>query len=183
MLYYFGSASHPPDTAALMEYEAHVRSPAQLDQRLRQMKSQGKRIVFTNGCFDLLHRGHVHLLREAAAQGDVLVVGLNSDQSVSRLKGNDRPVFSQAERAEVLSALEMVDLVCVFEEDTPLQTIEMLRPDVLVKGADWKGEIVGQDAVEGWGGRVVVVPIVEGQSTSRMLDGVRARLGRSDADT
>jgi rfaE bifunctional protein nucleotidyltransferase chain/domain len=159
-------------------------SPESLDslgRRLAALKSEGKRIVFTNGCFDVLHGGHIRLLRDAAAQGDVLVVAINGDASVARLKGASRPVFPARERAEVLSALEMVDFVCVFGQDTPLDAILKLRPDVLVKGADWEGEVVGREEVEGWGGRVVMVPLVPGRSTTDVLDRVRARLERPES--
>jgi rfaE bifunctional protein nucleotidyltransferase chain/domain len=165
-----------------MEHRTNVESAAGLRGRVRELRSQGRRIVFTNGCFDVLHPGHLQLLAEAASHGDVLVVGINSDRSVGRLKGPDRPVFPQDERAEVLSALEMVDLVCVFDEDTPLDAIETLRPDVLVKGADWEGDIVGQKEVEGWGGRVVVVGLVKGQSTTGVLGRVQSQIGSRTPD-
>ena len=138
----------------------------------RGLQASGRRVVFTNGCFDILHPGHIEILRQARALGDALIVAINSDSSVRRLKGSDRPIFSQIERAEILSALEMVDYVCVFEEDTPLEAILKIRPDVLVKGADWVENIVGQTEVEGWGGKVVAVPLVPGKSTTRIIDRV-----------
>lgn len=133
-------------------------------------RSLGERVVFTNGCFDLLHVGHVRYLNAARALGDHLVVGLNSDASVRRLKGPGRPVTPEPERAEILCALAAVDAVVLFEEDTPLSLIEALEPDVLVKGGDWALEaIVGREFVEGRGGRVVTIPIVRGRSTSGLL--------------
>jgi rfaE bifunctional protein nucleotidyltransferase chain/domain len=142
-----------------------------LARELKTLKDRGKRIVFTNGCFDLLHVGHVRYLSAARSEGDVLVVGLNSDRSVKEIKGPKRPVVSEGERAEVLAALEYVDFVTVFDEADPLLTIRMLMPDVLVKGADWaKDAIVGRDIVEGSGGRVVRVPLEEGVSTTGIID-------------
>ena len=126
--------------------------------------------MFTNGCFDLLHPGHVLLLREAAAEGDRLIVGLNSDESVKKLKGPDRPVLCQEDRAAVLSALDCVDMVVVFPEETPLTLIESLQPDVLVKGGDYTPDsVVGRESVEGRGGRVVIVPLLQGKSTTSIL--------------
>jgi rfaE bifunctional protein nucleotidyltransferase chain/domain len=133
--------------------------------------------VFTNGVFDLLHPGHIALFEAARAEGDALVVGVNSDASVRRLgKGGDRPVVPERDRARVLAALAAVDCVVLFDEDTPLSLIRRLRPDVLVKGADYTREaIVGGDDVEGWGGRVVRVPLVQDKSTTSLL----ARLRRN----
>jgi D-beta-D-heptose 7-phosphate kinase / D-beta-D-heptose 1-phosphate adenosyltransferase len=141
-----------------------------LDQRLAQWREQGLRIGFTNGCFDLLHRGHIKLLAEARATCDRLVVGLNSDESTTRLKGKGRPINPAEGRAEVLAALEAVDLVVVFEEDTPLELIKRVGPAVLIKGADYKREdVVGHDVVEATGGVVVLVGLVEGQSTTNIV--------------
>jgi rfaE bifunctional protein nucleotidyltransferase chain/domain len=134
-----------------------------------------ERIVFTNGCFDLLHRGHVALLLEARRRGDILVVGINSDRSVARLKGPRRPLVGELDRAFVLLQLRPVDCVTIFDEDTPLETIRRLEPDVLVKGAEYgPGEIVGEDFVEGRGGTVVRVPMLDGYSTSVLIDRLRA---------
>ncbi|MBI1967435.1 MAG: D-glycero-beta-D-manno-heptose 1-phosphate adenylyltransferase [Gemmatimonadetes bacterium] len=128
-------------------------------------------VVFTNGVFDLLHVGHVTLLETARGEGGALVVGVNSDASVRRLaKGADRPLVGEAERARLLAALQSVDCVVLFAQDTPLELIRALKPDVLVKGADYaRGQIVGADDVEGWGGRVVRVPLVEGKSTTGLI--------------
>jgi rfaE bifunctional protein nucleotidyltransferase chain/domain len=132
-------------------------------------------IVFTNGCFDLLHRGHIELLLSAKRLGDRLVVGINSDRSMKRLKGAPRPLVGEDDRAFVLLQLRPVDYVTIFEEDTPLETIRSLAPDVLVKGAEYRrGEIVGADLVEGSGGKVVRVKMVEGYSTSELIDKIRA---------
>ena len=140
------------------------------------LRRRGKKIVFTNGCFDLLHVGHVRYLTQARRQGDVLVVGLNSDRSVRALKGESRPLTPQAERAELLAALEAVDYVTVFDEETPLALIKILAPDVLVKGGDWKpGEIVGAKDVRRRGGKVVVASKVEGRSTRGIIAEVARR--------
>lgn len=133
-----------------------------------------RRVVFTNGCFDLLHPGHIRGLEQAHRMGDVLIVGLNSDTSVRQLKGPTRPVIPEAERAEILSALESVDAVVIFDEPTPRQVISRLLPDVLVKGGDWPGDqIVGREEVEAAGGRVVSIPFVPGYSTSAILQKIR----------
>jgi rfaE bifunctional protein nucleotidyltransferase chain/domain len=136
----------------------------------KRVRGDGRTIVFTNGCFDLLHPGHMALLEGAADLGDILVVGINSDASVRRLKGENRPVFEEQERAEVLLAVRWVDTVTVFEEDTPMETIRRIRPDVLVKGAEYgAGEIVGEDFLEGYGGRTVRFPMQPGQASSTII--------------
>ena len=133
------------------------------------------RVVFTNGVFDLLHPGHIDVISQARDQGDALLVGLNSDASVRRLKGPARPVRNEAERAYVLAALSDVDAVVIFGEDTPLELIRHLRPDVLVKGGDYEPDtVVGRDDVESWGGRVIIVPLRPGQSTTSIIEKVRA---------
>jgi D-beta-D-heptose 7-phosphate kinase/D-beta-D-heptose 1-phosphate adenosyltransferase len=135
--------------------------------RIEAWKSRKEVVVFTNGCFDLLHPGHVDLLHKARALGDRLVVGLNSDRSVSRLKGDKRPILAEQDRAAILSALSCVDLVVIFSEDTPLALLEILRPDILVKGSDYTPEqVVGKDLVESYGGQVCLVPLIEGHSTT-----------------
>jgi len=139
-------------------------------------RASGKRFVFTNGCFDLLHRGHVELLKAAKAKGDILCVAVNSDSSVRRLKGERRPIITQADRAAVLAALEAVDYVVIFDEDTPAEVISRLRPDVLVKGSDYStGQIVGREVVEGDGGVVVRFPRVGGLSTEKLLTEIAGR--------
>jgi rfaE bifunctional protein nucleotidyltransferase chain/domain len=147
---------------------------------VRERRAAGARIVFTNGVFDLLHPGHVRYLQDARRAGDVLIVAVNSDRSARALaKGPDRPINSEAERAEVIAALACVDLATVFDEDTPLQIVRALQPDVLVKGADWAdGTIVGADVVEARGGRVMRVPLAAGYSTSNLVEKVRGNLGK-----
>lgn len=140
------------------------------------LRNHGKTIVFTNGCFDLIHPGHIHLLREARALGDVLFVGLNDDDSVRRLKGPARPINSLEDRSAVLSAIRYVDHIIPFSEDTPLELIEAIKPDVLVKGGDWKEEeVVGGDLVKARRGRVVVVPYLRGYSTTGLLEKLRPK--------
>lgn len=141
---------------------------------VREARAAGKRIVFTNGVFDILHPGHLRYLQAARAHGDLLIVGLNSDASVRRNKGPERPINPEAERAEVLAALSCVDAVSIFDEDTPADVIRRVQPDVLVKGADWPADqIVGRDTVEARGGRVVLEPVEQGYSTSRIIERVR----------
>ena len=138
------------------------------------LRADSKRIVFTNGVFDLLHPGHVRYLRAARELGDVLIVGLNGDASVRKNKGPARPITPEQERAEVLAALTFVDAVVIFDEDTPADIIRAIQPDLLVKGADWPADqIVGRDTVEARGGRVVLVPVEAGYSTTGILERVR----------
>lgn len=136
----------------------------------KQVKQAGRKVVFTNGCFDILHRGHVDYLKRAKALGDVLVVGVNADASVRRLKGPDRPVVDQEDRAAVLAALAAVDYVSLFEEDTPFELIRVIVPDVLVKGADWSVDaIVGKDVVEAAGGTVQALEFLPNYSSSKII--------------
>jgi len=147
----------------------------ELASLIDQLRAEGKRIVFTNGCFDILHRGHVEYLAAARQLGDVLIVGLNSDASIRRLKGPDRPINPQDDRAAVLDGLRSVDIVTIFEEDTPAQLIAIVEPDVLVKGGDYtEATVVGADVVRARGGRVVIVPLLEGRSTSALIARIRA---------
>jgi len=137
---------------------------------VRAWREQGARIAFTNGCFDLLHPGHVALLDEARRSADRLIVGLNADESIRRLKGEGRPIQSELARASVLAALKFVDALVIFSEDTPLELIRALEPDVLVKGADYRlDQVVGADLVLARGGRVLLAPLLEGESTSRLV--------------
>jgi D-beta-D-heptose 7-phosphate kinase/D-beta-D-heptose 1-phosphate adenosyltransferase len=141
-----------------------------------RLRREGRRLVFTNGCFDLLHPGHVRYLAKARSLGDALAVALNSDASVRALKGEGRPVLNQDERAEVLAALEAVDYVTVFDEETPRELIAALLPDVLVKGGDWPiEEIVGREEVEAAGGQVLSLPFVEGSSTTEIIERILSR--------
>jgi rfaE bifunctional protein nucleotidyltransferase chain/domain len=137
-------------------------------------RNDGKRVAFTNGCFDLLHRGHVHVLREARACADLLIVGINSDQSVKQIKGPTRPVLPESDRCKLLGAMEMVDFVVLFNEPDPGNLISAIRPDVLVKGGDWNTEkIIGAELVEEAGGRVVVVPYIKGFSTTEIIERIK----------
>jgi D-glycero-beta-D-manno-heptose 1-phosphate adenylyltransferase len=132
---------------------------------------QNKKVIFTNGCFDLLHVGHVRYLKEAKSLGQILVLGLNSDASVRKLKGENRPLQNEQDRSEILAALECVDYVVIFSEDTPERLIQSVRPDVLVKGGDWKVEnIVGGSFVQSYGGAVKSLPFVQGRSTSKIVE-------------
>jgi D-beta-D-heptose 7-phosphate kinase/D-beta-D-heptose 1-phosphate adenosyltransferase len=141
------------------------------------LHKQGRTIVFTNGCFDIIHAGHIQYLADAKKLGDVLIIGLNSDDSVRRLKGNSRPLNDQTARAAVLSALKSVDYVTIFEEDTPYELIKALKPDILVKGGDYNHDnIVGADIVEESGGKVVVIPFLTGYSTSSLIEKIRKNI-------
>jgi rfaE bifunctional protein nucleotidyltransferase chain/domain len=145
-------------------------------------RRQGRTIVFTNGVYDLLHPGHVRYLQAARAEGDVLIVGVNSDRSVRSNKGPGRPVIPERERAEIIAALRCVDAVAIFDDETPAAIIERLQPDVLVKGADWAADaIVGRETVEARGGRVVRMPIEAGWSTSAIIEKTRAAANPSDS--
>jgi D-beta-D-heptose 7-phosphate kinase/D-beta-D-heptose 1-phosphate adenosyltransferase len=154
---------------------AKVLSVAEAAAFAMRLRHVGKKVVFTNGVFDLLHPGHVRYLRDARREGDALVVAINSDRSVRAIKGPARPLNPAHERAEIVAALECVDAVLVFDEDNPQETVRLLQPDVLVKGADWKADaIIGRDTVEARGGRVVRIPIAEGYSTSAIIAKIRS---------
>jgi D-beta-D-heptose 7-phosphate kinase/D-beta-D-heptose 1-phosphate adenosyltransferase len=147
-----------------------------LSATLSQLRGKGKKIVFTNGCFDLFHTGHLKLLREAKNLGDVLVVGVNSDDSVKKLKGEERPFIPENDRANIIAALDCVDYVIIFREDTPLELIKALKPDILVKGGDYNPDtVVGRDFVESYGGSVSIIPLLEGISTSILVDKIRKK--------
>ena len=149
--------------------------------RIRQaLRRQRKKVVFTNGCFDILHRGHIECLRKAKSFGDVLIVGLNSDSSVRKIKGDKRPILPQGDRAEILASLEMVDYVVIFREKTPLDLIASLVPDILTKGGDYKkNEIVGREIVESSGGRVILVKQIPGRSTRNVIGKIAKRYSDS----
>lgn len=154
--------------------DTKVYDPEHIQQQVQIWRTRSETIVFTNGCFDILHAGHVTYLDEAARKGDRLVVGLNTDASVNALKGDPRPIVPQDERARVLASLESVDAVVLFDEPTPVTLIETVRPDVLVKGADYdESEVVGADQVKSWGGTVELIPLVEGVSTTNIVERVR----------
>jgi D-beta-D-heptose 7-phosphate kinase/D-beta-D-heptose 1-phosphate adenosyltransferase len=153
-----------------------IKTRDELQKTLQGLKERGKKVVFTNGCFDILHIGHVRYLEEARKLGDVLVVALNSDRSVRSIKGPSRPLTPEAERAEVLSALACVDYVVIFDEPDPLKLISSLVPHILVKGGDWTLEsIIGREVVERAGGRVVIIPQIQGVSTSGIIERIVKR--------
>ena len=157
-----------------------IRTKRGLLKIIKDLKAKGKRIVFTNGCFDLLHIGHVRYLEKAKGLGDVLVVGVNSDSSVRKLKGPKRPILSEEERAGILSGLGCVDYITVFSEIDPLKLITSLRPDVLVKGGDWtKEQTVGKEVVERSGGEVIILPFVKGASTSNLIQTILKKYEKS----
>jgi rfaE bifunctional protein nucleotidyltransferase chain/domain len=158
------------------DYRQKIRDLSSMKKELDHLREQGKKIVFTNGCFDLLHPGHTRYLWAARQLGDYLVVAVNSDRSVREIKGEGRPVIPQEDRTEVLAALSFVDGVVVFEEDDPLTVIRHLGPDVLVKGGDWtEDRIIGADVVKGAGGEVKSIPFVSGYSTSEIIRKIRER--------
>ena len=152
-----------------------MKTRAEIAAYARAASNGGRRVVFTNGVFDILHPGHIRYLQQARALGDLLIVGLNSDASVRRNKGPQRPINDEAERGELLEALECVDAVVVFDEDTPAEIIKAVQPDILVKGADWAEDaIVGRETVESRGGTVVRVPLEPGYSTTEIVRKIRA---------
>jgi D-glycero-beta-D-manno-heptose 1-phosphate adenylyltransferase len=165
----------PLSSAILTREQAILRFAPAKDNHKCSPRPLGSRLVFTNGCFDLLHPGHIRTLEEARKLGDFLIVGINSDQSVCDLKGLGRPVVPETERAEMLSALEAVDAVVIFDEPTPHEIIAALLPDVLVKGGDWASDqIIGREEVEAAGGEVVSIPVTPGYSTTAILQKIRA---------
>jgi len=157
-----------------------IKAKDELKNILEGLKRRGKGIVFTNGCFDILHIGHIRCLEEAKKKGDILIVALNSDRSIRSLKGPSRPFTPEAERAEVLSALACVDYVVIFDEPDPLELISSLKPNILVKGGDWTPETtIGREVVEGMGGKVVIIPQVRGVSTSAIVDRIAKKGGKA----
>ena len=157
----------------------HFLEPTKLAPVLKNLQKQGQKVVFTNGVFDLLHLGHVTYLKEARKQGDLLVVGLNGDASVKRVKGPLKPLLPLEERAEMLLALDCVDYVSFFDEDNPYHIIKTLHPEVLVKGGDWAlDKIIGADLVQSWGGKVMNIPVVPGRSTTNLIEIVKERYGK-----
>lgn len=155
-----------------------VKTTSELKPLLGILRAAGKKIVFTNGCFDLIHTGHTRYLASARALGDLLIVAVNSDSSVRTIKGEKRPINAQSDRAETLAALESVDFVTIFDEPDPYRVISELLPDVLVKGGDWPVEkIIGRDVVEARGGRVVTIPFVDGASTTGIIEKIVKKYG------
>ncbi len=160
-----------------------IKTLDEIVQSRARLREQGKKLVFTNGCFDILHVGHVRYLNAARALGDALAVGVNSDRSVREIKGASRPIVTESERAEVVAGLACVDFVCIFDDATPKRIIDAIIPDILVKGADWDiSEIVGRDTVECAGGVVRNVPLVEGASTTDIIRKVIERFGQGSAE-
>jgi D-beta-D-heptose 7-phosphate kinase/D-beta-D-heptose 1-phosphate adenosyltransferase len=158
----------------------NILSREELKKEVELRRRAGSKIVFTNGCFDIVHAGHVRYLDKAKSAGDVLIAALNSDSSVRKIKGEKRPIVPQQERAEVLASLKSVDYVTIFEETTPIELIEYLKPDILAKGADWpEDKIVGRDSVLSWGGKVILIPLAEGVSTTKIIEKI---LSSSDKD-
>jgi rfaE bifunctional protein nucleotidyltransferase chain/domain len=151
-----------------------LKTLAELTAIAEQARQDDKIVVFTNGCFDLLHRGHVHILRQAKAGGDILMVGINSDRSVQSIKGPKRPILPQSDRIELIAALEMVNYVIVYDEPDPYKLIAAIKPNLLAKGGDWSADkIVGADIVEREGGRVAVIPYLPGYSTTEIIERIR----------
>jgi D-beta-D-heptose 7-phosphate kinase/D-beta-D-heptose 1-phosphate adenosyltransferase len=147
-----------------------IRNLKEMLQKIDDHKNEGKKVVFTNGCYDLIHVGHVRFLEQCKRLGDILVVALNSDRSVRSIKGFPRPINPQDERAEIVAALEYVDYITIFDQDDPLELITQLKPDVLVKGGDWTlPTIVGREVVESYGGKVYSIPLIPGASTSKII--------------
>jgi len=155
--------------------EGKIRSVDSLLAELAWRRRQNQTVVFTNGCFDVIHRGHIEFLKFCRHQGNVVVVGLNSDESIKTIKGPARPIHNQLDRAAVLSALETVDYITIFDEPDPLELIKKVRPDVLVKGQDWEQKgIVGADFVQSYGGKVALAPLVEGVSSTRVIEKIKS---------
>ena len=151
-----------------------LKNLGELEAIASEARRAGKTVVFTNGCFDLLHRGHVHILREAKAKGDILIVGINSDRSVRGIKGPTRPILAETDRIELIAAMEMVSYVILFDEPDPCKIIEAIKPDVLAKGGDWgAGGVVGADIVERIGGKVAVIPYLKGFSTTEIIERIK----------
>jgi len=145
-----------------------------LKEKVEALRKNGKKIAFTNGCFDILHVGHVRYLIEARKTADVLILALNSDSSVRAIKGEKRPLLPEEERAEVLSALECIDFITIFPESTPLELINLLKPDFLIKGGDWpEDKVVGRDEIKKWGGRVILIPEIKGKSTTNIVEKIK----------
>lgn len=154
-----------------MQKNKKIITRQQAGEIVRQLQNEGRKVVFTNGCFDILHIGHLELLETARKLGDILIVGLNSDNSVKRLKGPQRPINIESDRARLLAALTVVDNIVIFNEDTPLELIKFIKPDILVKGGDYQPEkIVGGSFVESYGGKVVVFPLVARKSTTDLIN-------------
>jgi len=159
------------------KYRLKIRELPDAKKKVERLRSKNKKIVFTNGCFDILHIGHARYLYAAREMGDFLIVAMNSDRSVKAIKGPDRPIMNQSERSEMLASLECVDMVVIFDEDNPLEVIRYLMPDILVKGGDWKEEdIIGADEVRSAGGQIRSIPYINGYSTSGIIKRIGMKL-------
>jgi len=159
------------------KYRLKIRELPDAKKKVERLRSKNKKIVFTNGCFDILHIGHARYLYAASKMGDFLIVAMNSDRSVKAIKGPDRPIMNQSERSEMLASLECVDMVVIFDEDNPLEVIRYLMPDILVKGGDWKEEdIIGADEVRSAGGQIRSIPYINGYSTSGIIKRIGIKL-------
>jgi rfaE bifunctional protein nucleotidyltransferase chain/domain len=159
------------------KYRLKIRELPDAKKEVEGLKSKNKKIVFTNGCFDILHIGHARYLYAAREMGDFLIVAMNSDRSVKAIKGSDRPIMNQSERSEMLASLECVDMVIIFDEDSPMEVIRHLMPDILVKGGDWKEEdIIGADVVRAAGGQIRTIPYINGYSTSGIIKRIGMKL-------
>lgn len=146
-----------------------------LKEKVEALRKNGKKIAFTNGCFDILHVGHIRYLSEAKKTADILILALNSDTSVRTIKGEKRPFVPEEERAEVLAALECIDFITIFHELTPLELINYLKPDILIKGGDWpEDKVVGREEVKKWGGRVLLIPEIKGKSTTNIVEKIKS---------
>ncbi len=155
-----------------------IKTIKELQTIIPRLKARGKKIVFTNGCFDILHYGHVQYLEKAKREGDILIAALNSDTSVKRIKGKNRPIVAEKDRLRVLSGLESVDYAVLFKEDTPLKTIEAIKPDILIKGGDWKkNKIVGADFVSSYGGKIITVKLAKGRSSTNLIKKIVDKFG------
>lgn len=156
-----------------------IKNLSELKRIILKEQKKGKRIVFTNGCFDILHYGHVKYLEEAKKKGDILIVGVNSDTSVRKIKGSRRPVVAQSERVGIVASLESVNYALLFKEETPLKLIKELKPDILIKGADWKrNKIAGSDIVRAGGGKVLTVNLIKGRSTTNLIKKIAKTFSR-----
>jgi D-beta-D-heptose 7-phosphate kinase/D-beta-D-heptose 1-phosphate adenosyltransferase len=159
--------------------DSKIKNITQIKKIISRLQAKGKKIVFTNGCFDILHYGHVKYLQDAKKLGDFLVIGVNSDASVRRLKGKSRPIIPAKDRLRTLAALGCVDFLVSFPQDTPRELIKSLQPDILVKGADWKGKtIVGSDIVKNYGGKVKTIKFIPGRSTTKLIRKIAAKFPR-----
>ena len=157
----------------MKKYTEKIVTWDELKKEVDRHRGGGKKIVFTNGCFDMLHSGHAHLLNKISELGDVMVMAINSDESIRKIKGPERPIHSERDRAELLAALQFVDYVTIFGQDTPHEILALIKPDVLAKGSDWGEEIHGREVVEEYGGEIVSIPVRKGRSTTNVIKQIK----------